>query len=134
MKRQVSLTQNRRGKKKMGNLFCMIFVAYPVHGMSHPAAVFFFSKSVFGRGLKLPNSEKFRKKVAHLCCSTLHLRTYLPYVLCPAPTVQRKRTSKCNPTNHPIAQISHIAHIAHLETDRTRKIWLNKNDTWAAFD
>ena len=38
-------------------------VAYLGHGIFHPVAVlFFFSKSVFGRGLQLPKSSTSEKK------------------------------------------------------------------------
>ena len=44
--------------------FCRMFpVVYLSHGIFHPAAFLFFSKSVFGRGLKLPKFRKPQKSV-----------------------------------------------------------------------
>ena len=46
-----SLTQNRRNTP----FFCTILIVYLDHGVFHPVAFLFFSKSVFRRGLELPN-------------------------------------------------------------------------------
>ena len=44
----------------------MIFVVYLGHLGFHPVEVLVFSKSVFGRGLKLPKLKSLRKKMVHL--------------------------------------------------------------------
>ena len=41
----------------------MILVVYLGPGIAHPLAVLFFSKSFFGRGLKLPNWEPQKKTI-----------------------------------------------------------------------
>ena len=40
----------------------MILVVYLGLGIFHPVAALLFSKSVFGRGLELPNGGTLRKK------------------------------------------------------------------------
>ena len=54
---------------KIGNFVLMILIVYPGHGVFHLGAVLVFSKSVFGRGLKLPNWGKFVKNMVYLCRS-----------------------------------------------------------------
>ena len=67
-----SLTQNCR---KIGRFVVVIPVVLPrpllTVGVFYAVAVSFFSKSVFGRGLKIPKMRgSVRKKMVHLYCST----------------------------------------------------------------
>ena len=45
---------------------CMILVVYIGHGIIHPVEVFYFSKSVYGIGLNLPNCGTPEENVVHL--------------------------------------------------------------------
>ena len=60
----------------------MILLVYLGHGMFHPVvAALFFSKSVFGRGLELPNSgtteKKWRTSIVERVSHSLEYTKYL---------------------------------------------------------
>ena len=67
----------------------MILVVYLGHAIFHPAAVVYFFKSVFGRGLELSKLRNLRKKAVRLYRGTRQTLT-LSLTQCNATTIVRR--------------------------------------------